>query len=332
MARETKIGLLVGMGFIVCFAIILSKRGGDHPSSSGRSYPTLTTASQPPMTPGTTEQRVRSFGRNPRMEPDRGTLPLPPEQPAPGSIALETLSQSEPEETIDDTERSLSGLLAGIRAESDEPIMPQIAPVPVLKRPTERKPAAEGNHILAARPPLPFEANAPEAAEAAEAPVPPPVPTRSYVVEKGDTLTRIAQKCYGTSTKDIVDAVFEANRRTLSAPDRLVIGQTLQLPERIGTVSAGSTPPKPPAEATGRTSEKAPEVKAKPENLKKVDPPAREKGFRWYEVRKGDRYESIAKRELGDARRWKEVYELNRNVFPKASDIRWGVRIKLPEK
>ncbi len=336
MARETKIGLLVGMGFIVCFAIILSKRGGDHPSSSGRSYPTLSAASQPPTTPGSAEQRARDFGRNPRSEPNRGTLPLQPEPTAPASPAAEPPAQSEPvvathnaERPPEEVDQSLSDLLAGMQAESDEPIMPPAEVASALRNPAERNHTAEGNHALAAIPP---SAPVAELPTVDEAPVPPPVPTRPYVIEKGDTLTRIAQKRYGTSSKDIVDAIFEANRKALLGPNRLVIGQTLQLPERIGAVSAATGRETPPAKASDRTPEKAPAAKPKPENLRKVDPPAKAKGYRWYEVRKGDRYESIAKKELGDARRWKEVYELNKNVFPKASDIRWGVRIKLPEK
>ncbi|MBN1514550.1 MAG: LysM peptidoglycan-binding domain-containing protein [Phycisphaerae bacterium] len=336
MARETKIGLLVGMGFIVCFAIILSKRGGDHPSSSGRSYPTLSTASQPLMTPGTAEQRARDFGRDPRLEPNRGTLPLQPDRPGSDSPTMEPPVRSElavaaPSEqrAPEASDRSLSDLLAGMQAESDEPIVPLAEAPPVLRRPTEPNHTAEENHALAGiRPAAPVA----ELPTVDEAPVPPPVPTRPYVVEKGDTLTRIAQKRYGTSSKDIVDAIFEANRKMLPGPDRLVIGQTLQLPERIGAVSAATGTETRSAKSNDRTPEKAPAAKPGPENLKKLDAPARTKGYRWYEVRKGDRYESIAKRELGDARRWKEVYELNKSIFPKASDIRWGVRIKLPEK
>jgi len=336
MARETKIGLLVGMGFIVCFAIILSKRGGDHPSSPRRAYPTLSTASQTPSTPGTAEQRARDFGRNPRSDSNPNAATPRPEPtvaeppvvtpPAPTGPALATHDTQPPPTELD---RSLANLLAGMQAEADELIVPQTEPAPMLKSPVERNHVTEENHTLAAIPPVAHSEGAPLPDGGA---LPPPARTRPYVVEKGDTLTRIAQKCYGTSSKDIVDAIFEANRKTLPGPDRLVIGQTLQLPERIGNMAAGDKPRNPPAEAQDRAPEKAPAAKPRQDNLRKLEPPGKSKGYRWYEVRKGDRYESIAKRELGDARRWKEVYELNKKVFPKASDIRWGVRIKLPEK
>jgi nucleoid-associated protein YgaU len=51
---------------------------------------------------------------------------------------------------------------------------------------------------------------------------------------------------------------------------------------------------------------------------------------RWYQIKKNDRYISIARRQLGDARRWREVYELNKDKFPDPQRIREGVRIKLP--
>ena len=47
-------------------------------------------------------------------------------------------------------------------------------------------------------------------------------------------------------------------------------------------------------------------------------------------MKKGDRYATIAREHLGDARRWQEIAELNREIFPDPSKIRYGVRIRLP--
>jgi hypothetical protein len=38
----------------------------------------------------------------------------------------------------------------------------------------------------------------------------------------------------------------------------------------------------------------------------------------------------IAREQLGDVRRWREIYELNKDKFPDPQFIREGVRIKLP--
>ncbi|MDR2677158.1 MAG: LysM peptidoglycan-binding domain-containing protein [Puniceicoccales bacterium] len=53
--------------------------------------------------------------------------------------------------------------------------------------------------------------------------------TRHYTVVRGDTLSSISQKVYGTPTrwKDI----FTANRQSLPSPSQLTIGQVLDVPE-----------------------------------------------------------------------------------------------------
>jgi tetratricopeptide (TPR) repeat protein len=56
-----------------------------------------------------------------------------------------------------------------------------------------------------------------------------PAKTRHYAVTKGDTLSSISQKVYGTPGrwKDI----FSANRQSLPSPSQLTIGQVLDIPE-----------------------------------------------------------------------------------------------------
>ncbi|QOJ01474.1 MAG: LysM peptidoglycan-binding domain-containing protein [Phycisphaeraceae bacterium] len=51
-----------------------------------------------------------------------------------------------------------------------------------------------------------------------------------YVVESGDSLSRVSQKVYGTTRH--ADAIFEANRATLSSPDRVKVGQRLRIPPK----------------------------------------------------------------------------------------------------
>lgn len=51
---------------------------------------------------------------------------------------------------------------------------------------------------------------------------------RTYTVEAGDTLSHIAQRFYGSANR--WPAIFEANRGTLSDPDRIHPGQVLRIP------------------------------------------------------------------------------------------------------
>lgn len=56
-------------------------------------------------------------------------------------------------------------------------------------------------------------------------------------------------------------------------------------------------------------------------------------GYREYELQEGDTLESIAEKQLGDAARWEEIYELNREMFDALGNdgtIAAGTKIKLP--
>lgn len=55
---------------------------------------------------------------------------------------------------------------------------------------------------------------------------------QSYTVQKGDTLSHIAQKHYGEASK--WHAIFDANRDTIDDPDKIFPGQVLKLPDANG--------------------------------------------------------------------------------------------------
>ncbi len=69
------------------------------------------------------------------------------------------------------------------------------------------------------------------AAGAAERPTPTPAAATTlepYVVQPGDTLSRIAKKVYNDANK--WNVIFEANRNILSKPESVRVGQTLMIP------------------------------------------------------------------------------------------------------
>ena len=59
-----------------------------------------------------------------------------------------------------------------------------------------------------------------------------PWTSRTYTVEKGDTLSAIAKKMYGNAGKYPV--IFEANKPMLKDPDKIYPGQVLRIPELPG--------------------------------------------------------------------------------------------------
>jgi len=61
------------------------------------------------------------------------------------------------------------------------------------------------------------------------------------------------------------------------------------------------------------------------------DQAATETATRTYTVESGDNLSAIAKQELGDANRWREIYELNKDLIGDNPDlIQPGMELKLP--
>ncbi|MEB3197138.1 MAG: peptidoglycan-binding protein [Candidatus Sericytochromatia bacterium] len=76
------------------------------------------------------------------------------------------------------------------------------------------------------------------------------------------------------------------------------------------------------------------EAQAARDVSERIDADRIEPGFRYYELRDGDTLEDIARRELGDAKRWEEIYAANKELFDSLGEdgvIGVGTRIKIPQ-
>ncbi|MDR2872730.1 MAG: LysM peptidoglycan-binding domain-containing protein [Xanthomonadaceae bacterium] len=58
---------------------------------------------------------------------------------------------------------------------------------------------------------------------------PAPEPVQTYTIQKGDTLSSIAQKHYGKA--NVWKRIFEANRDVIDNPDKIFPGQVIKLPD-----------------------------------------------------------------------------------------------------
>jgi nucleoid-associated protein YgaU len=94
----------------------------------------------------------------------------------------------------------------------------------------------QDNMVVAAPAPAPVESHEPEApaaeaapAEEPEAPAAGESEGRSYTVESGDTLWKIAEQMYGNGSKYM--KIFEANTDLLKNPDQIFPGQKLKIPD-----------------------------------------------------------------------------------------------------
>lgn len=123
---------------------------------------------------------------------------------------------------------------------------------------------------------------------------PPTTEAKTHVVGTGETLGEISAKYYGTAKN--WKKIAEANKVD---PNDLKVGQKLTIPAADPVVAVNQT---------------APDLA---------------NGERTYTIQKNDSYYSIAKKELGNAARWKELEKLNGVA---SEDLRVGKVIKLPAK
>jgi nucleoid-associated protein YgaU len=318
MARETKVGLLVGLAFIICFAIILANRGGRNGLSTELPYNLL--VNREAASAATVSEPIPPVLEQPRSQPP---ATIERQRPASSSITYRapvlTSGFSTPEPDSFGQPREPD-------ARPARHASTRMRPEQRLEQLLEQRALAPGDESIPADPTAREDAEPePVVASLSARQAPPALPevskgkTPRYVVQAGDTLSKIAAQQYGTRSRAVVEAIFQANRATLSSPDDLHVGDALLLPPVPGvagprleqTESPGAEP-----SPSGRTKEPRPGDDAK--------------RFRRYQVKERDRYASIAREQLGDERRWREIYELNKDKFPDPNLIRPGVNIKLP--
>ncbi len=127
-------------------------------------------------------------------------------------------------------------------------------------------------------------------------------------VQPGDCLAAIAIQYYGGER--YTQLLIDANKQ-LANPNRLKIGDVIDIPPapkrttRLGRTTRRTT--------TGGST------------------PAQPSGRRTYTVLPGDSFYAIARDQLGDAGRWKELFELNRElVGSEPTALRVGQVLVLP--
>ncbi len=178
---------------------------------------------------------------------------------------------------------------------------------------------------------------------------PPASPSRkpeydSYVIQPGDTLSRIARRFLGAEHR--AAEIFEANRDVLSDPHRLRIGTKIVIPRRRTQKSSESPAPVEPvagnfakqtvAETGNRKSLFRP-VSGSPfqssatlleqtqTTAANEDHPARR-----YTVQRGDSLERIAVKHYGSRSKAHEIFRANRDQLSNPNSIRAGMTLVIP--
>lgn len=155
-----------------------------------------------------------------------------------------------------------------------------------------------------------------------------------YTVSDGDTLATIAKKFYGPEEGNKIAnnlKIFEANSRILESPDKLKIGQKIVIPP---LEKAKPKENKPESTLAGSFFEEVKSIGRKllPSDDKPVEQP-RPRQTRQYVVKDGDYLWRVAKNELGDPMRYKEIVKLNPGVLKdENTTLQIGMSLNMPAK
>jgi len=297
MTRETKIGLLVGLAFIIVIGILLS----DH----------LTTSNEPP------QASLQTAGANVRSGvtvPGAGTAP-PVRMVSPGPMSPDQQVPTRQELTpppappIRMADPTTAAPVVVVPAIPETQFVPYPTPAPVVKN-TDTS----------------FGADAPDRAEGHNGlrelatRLGEPVTTvgqaftgKAYVAQPGDTLNKIAARQMGANNKANREAFLNANPGLKNNPNLIVAGKSYVLPSAAPQIVPQSVI------ATETT---------KPADLVKVSGQPEY----WYTVKPGDTLWRIASNQLGDPKAIASIKELNRDVLKGENKIVANMKLRLPAK
>lgn len=147
-----------------------------------------------------------------------------------------------------------------------------------------------------------------------------------YVIKEGDNLSTIAMKFYGSEqgNKRInVNMIFEANRKLMSSPDEIYVGQKLIIPAPSDLTKGEK---KIDSVLSNTLFEKVNSIGKK--HLS-IDDGGAKQG-RWYVVKEGDNLWKIATEQLGSGNRYAEIRKLNAGILADEDSLAVGMRLKVP--
>jgi nucleoid-associated protein YgaU len=295
----------------------------------------------------------------PTASPSTPDEELPPTGEAEGPVAA--LPAQDPEPDRSEPDRASANPIAAETPPAAEPI-PALTPAPATAPPSA--PAtpgpSEGGMV-----PLPHAGNLselkverllgesrrttpvpsePPGAVAVSTPPADRVEPIRHVVQKGENFATIARLYYGSMR--FYKALWKANQDVAPAPEKLYVGTTIRVPPPELLDPALIERPKPPTatvassttsarkdEQTRRTGQTGlvmlPHGKpARPSS--EGEPIEAPTPTRTHVVKLRETLRSIARDQLGDARRESEILDLNLDVLGETAELRPGMRLRLP--
>ena len=332
MTKETRIGLVVGLGFIIMFGLVLTELTGTNrepapPSLSDDNKLAFAPVEEVSPAIGTGHDVVPLVGR-PISDPPvaaQGTAlsAVKPQPPLPTKVETPELPVSPPE------------VVAEIHA--TPPVVAEAAKTDKDTSPSEADLADAAKAIE--------DAKAKDAAP----------PARQYTVQAKDTLIKIARKHYGAGKDREYKRIYEANKNILDSETALVAGQVLVIPP-LPEAKPAKPSDKPAGKNAASDSQVAQvDIDQLKDQLSKLDSPAGKEvvagadkadasksavkadpakpaGKGTYVVRKGDNIYKIARRVLKDDSKASigKLVNANKNKLTNPEKLQVGMKLEIP--
>jgi len=336
MTRETKIGLLVGLAFIIVIGVLLS----DHiQSSTEPRRAQLSTSSETLRrgieVPGGQSNPIEQVVMRPVVEPTSQVATQDQLSGAmrPGQV-IRIGPPSNPARFVPTTpEATTAGDRNGPIVVSHEtsPSGPQI---PLMADgPSTQSQSNHGVVIVTPAPPTPEQqidavvnntAGRGERTEPAR-----PTGVRSHVAVEGDSVYKLTVKYYGGYSKSRETLIVKANPAMGGRAEKITIGQTYAIPALPGKQPVVESAVADRAQQAGGVlppiQDVSPTLAPTPQN----QTPAQAARGTTYKVRDGDSLWKIADR---TGTPMSELKSLNRDVLKGGDIVRPGMTLKLPAK
>lgn len=311
MTRENKLALIVAFALILGVSVLLS----DHLSSARTAEPgQVRETSRLPSVPQRPIRTLDDVVRDARLADGPGTAPNE-FNPGVGAAQPVTLAAGTPASTLPDLpEPTLIGDFLNMIGNAPAAMSTQGG----VRDPLDS--AGEAPLVLNQRRAAREPAEQPAAANSSE-----PVltePLRHHAVRQGESLYAIAARYYGNG--NLWRDLARHNPGRIKPDGSVNVGVSLRIPSRADLT--GRVPQPASSPSTTPTTE-PPQT---PPSSPAANPPTSPARPRTYTVAAGDTLGEISMETLGTSRRWREIYELNRDRIPDPDNVRSGVVLKIP--